>query len=338
MRFSFTEDQLMLRDTVRDVLSRECQPEVVRKAWEEGTGRAPSVWSTLAETGVVGMMASELADGMGMDEIATALPLEEAGYAALPDPLAETMAVGIPLLEALGTDAQKERWLRSAVAGKTLVAIAFEGQTLVAHAPIADVVFVQRADSLFCVPAEALTLTEEKSVDRARRVATLQYTIDPAHLMAEGAQVQTEIELAYERIVLATAAQLIGLSRRMLDMAVQYAKDREQFGKPIGAQQAVKHHLANALIKQEFARPLVYRAAWSLANGQADHKVHVSMAKVYAAEAARFVAKQALQIHGAIGYTIECDLHMWMKRTWALAAAYGDVPVHRKRVALALLE
>ena len=120
-------------------------------------------------------------------------------------------------------------------------------------------------------------------------------------------------------------------------MAVQYAKDREQFGKPIGAQQAVKHRLANALIKQEFARPLVYRAAWALAKRAPQYQIDNSMAKVYAAESARFVAQQALQVHGAIGYTIECDLHMWMKRVWALAPAYGDVAFHRRRVGEAIL-
>jgi len=138
--------------------------------------------------------------------------------------------------------------------------------------------------------------------------------------------------LSSERASLATAAQLIGVSRRMLDMTVQYAKDREQFGKPIGAQQAVKHRLANALIEQEFARPLVYRAGWSMATKADDAEVCVSLAKIYAGEAAKFVAKEALQIHGAIGYTIECDLHMWMKRAWALSAAHGDAAYHRERV------
>ena len=105
-----------------------------------------------------------------------------------------------------------------------------------------------------------------------------------------------------------------------------------QFGKPIGAQQAIKHRLANALIEQEFARPLVYRAAWSMARSTDEAAIDVSLAKIYAGEAAKFVAKEALQVHGAIGYTIECDLHMWMKRAWSLAAAHGDAAYHRERV------
>jgi alkylation response protein AidB-like acyl-CoA dehydrogenase len=155
--------------------------------------------------------------------------------------------------------------------------------------------------------------------------------------MREDIDIRRLFALGRERAALATAAQLIGLSRRMLDMTVQYAKDREQFGKPIGAQQAIKHRLANALIEQEFARPLVYRAGWSVATSADDPEVAVSLAKIYAGQAARFVAKQALQVHGAIGYTVEYDLHMWMKRTWALAAAHGDAAFHRERVGRRIL-
>jgi alkylation response protein AidB-like acyl-CoA dehydrogenase len=172
----------------------------------------------------------------------------------------------------------------------------------------------------------------EQSVDRARQLARLSFEESEAHRMRGDVDGQALLSLAKERATLATAAQLIGLSRRMLDMAVQYAKDREQFGKPIGAQQAVKHRLANALIEQEFARPMVYRAGWSMATARETSEVDVSLAKIYAGEAAKFVAKQALQVHGAIGYTIECDLHMWMKRAWALAAARGDSALHRERI------
>src|SRR5690606_18200609 len=116
------------------------------------------------------------------------------------------------------------------------------------------------------------------------------------------------------------------------ELAVEYAKDRVQFGRPIGSQQAVKHRLADALIALEFAKPLAYRAAWSVAVADPERSLHVSLAKLRASEAARFVAKQSLQVHGAIGYTIEHDLHLWMKRAWALAAAYGTEDFHRDRI------
>jgi alkylation response protein AidB-like acyl-CoA dehydrogenase len=113
-------------------------------------------------------------------------------------------------------------------------------------------------------------------------------------------------------------------------------KARHQFGKPVGSFQAVKHHLADALVAIEMAAPAVYRAAYSLAHGDAERSTHASMAKALASEAAQLVARKALQCHGAIGYAFENDLHMWMKRAWALSAAWGDAAWHRERVARAI--
>ena len=140
-----------------------------------------------------------------------------------------------------------------------------------------------------------------------------------------------------ERATLAAAAQLVGLAQQMLEMSVAYVGQREQFGKPVGSFQAVKHHLADAALRLEFARPCVHRAAWVLANDPAHVQVAVSLAKAQASEAALLAARKALQVHGAIGYTVEYDLHMWMKRAWALAAAWGDAAWHRNRVKDALL-
>jgi alkylation response protein AidB-like acyl-CoA dehydrogenase len=123
----------------------------------------------------------------------------------------------------------------------------------------------------------------------------------------------------------------------MLQLAVDYAKVREQFGRPVGSFQAVKHHLADALLRADFAAAPVYRAAWSLSGRSPRAAVDVSMAKVYASEAAVFVGKKALQVHGAIGYTTECDLHHWMKRAWALSRAWGDPATHRARLQAAVL-
>jgi len=332
MRFAFTDDQKMLRDTVREVLQRECAPEVVRAAWEGRVEDALAVWDTLAETGVIGMTASEEAGGMAMSEIDLVLPLEECGYAALPGPIVDTVAVGIPLLEAAGTDAQKARWLAPAIAGEARIVVSFDVEAMVAHAASADVLIAERSGTAYCVPIAEASIRVEQSVDRTREIARVSFDPDPQYRMRRDVDTAALFALGRSRAALGTAAQLLGNCRRMLDMTVQYAKDREQFGKPIGAQQAVKHRLANALIEQEFARPLVYRAAWSMATGVRDADIHVSLAKIYAGQAAKFVAKEALQVHGAIGYTIECDLHMWMKRAWALAAAHGDAAHHRERV------
>jgi len=332
MHFAFTDDQKMLRDTVREVLQRECAPEIVRAAWEGRPEGIRAVWDTLAETGVIGMTASEEAGGMGMSELDLVLPLEETGYAALPGPIVDTVAVGIPLLEAAGTDAQRQRWLGPAVAGEARIVVSFEDQEIVPYAASADVLIAQRGGVAYCLPMAEAAITPEQSVDRARELGRVSFEADAKYQMRKDVDATALFALGRERAALGTAAQLIGLCRRMLVMTVQYAKDREQFGKPIGAQQAVKHRLANALIEQEFARPMVYRAGWSMATSGRDSDIDVSVAKIYAGQAARFVAKEALQVHGAIGYTIECDLHMWMKRAWALAAAHGDAAYHRERV------
>jgi len=130
-----------------------------------------------------------------------------------------------------------------------------------------------------------------------------------------------------ELATLAAAAQLVGLGQRMLDMTVDYVKQREQFGVPIGSFQAVKHHLADALKELAFARPAVWRAGATFALRD------ISMAKAMASDAASFAGRQALQCHGAIGYTVEYELSRYLKQTWVLARSFGDAAWHRERIA-----
>jgi alkylation response protein AidB-like acyl-CoA dehydrogenase len=178
-----------------------------------------------------------------------------------------------------------------------------------------------------------VVLEPAASVDRGRRLATAiglslgdsEVTDDPA-----------AVDAACDRAALGTAAFLVGLGERMLAMTVEHVKQRTQFGVPVGSFQAVKHHLANARKDLSFARPAVLRAAWSVATGAPTASRDVSMAKALAGDAAVLAGRQALQCHGAIGYTVEYDLHLFLKRTWALARAYGDAAWHRDRVGLAL--
>jgi hypothetical protein len=144
------------------------------------------------------------------------------------------------------------------------------------------------------------------------------------------------IALALDRGALGTAAVLVGLGQAMLDMTVGYVTERHQFGQPIGSFQAVKHHLADAALGLELTRPAVWRAAWSVAHAEPTRVRDVSMAKAMASDAAELVGRKALQCHGAIGYTVEADLHLYLKRTWALARAWGDTAHHTDRVADAL--
>jgi alkylation response protein AidB-like acyl-CoA dehydrogenase len=160
----------------------------------------------------------------------------------------------------------------------------------------------------------------------------VQWPISGDTLLAYGVAADAIVQLMADRAAAGSAALLIGLADRMITMAADYARERQQFGKPIGSFQAVKHLLADARVKLEFARPATYRAAWSLATSQPTVSHDASMAKAMASDAADRAARVALQVHGAIGYTWECDLHYFMKRTWALSRAWGDAPTHRQLV------
>jgi alkylation response protein AidB-like acyl-CoA dehydrogenase len=176
------------------------------------------------------------------------------------------------------------------------------------------------------------------AVDRARPVARLSpvpgaWPPGAEHLVSDDPR---RIGRARQAGTLATAAQLIGLAERMLWMTVGYVKERHQFGVPIGSFQAVKHALADALLAVELARPLVYAAAWAHVHNTTDADRDVAAAKIRAGEAAGLVARTALQCHGGMGYTQEYDLHLWLKRTWALQASWGQPGELRAQVAESL--
>lgn len=320
MRFAFTDDQLAFRDAVRDLLERECPPSVVRAAWENDDGRSGAVWAALADMGVLGIAAPQAAGGLGLTVLDLILVIEETGYAALPEPIVEHAMVGVPVLSDPGP----------AVAGEVTVTAAL-GDPYVPYAAAADLIVAEEDTELVVVRAQDAVISPAASVDGSRRLGWVEW--DRAEPAAAGAARGR----AFDRGALGVAAQLVGLARRMLDMTVEYATARHQFGVPIGSFQAVKHHLADARIAIEFARPMVYRAAWSLAEGEPDASVHVSMAKALASDAATLSARKALQCHGAIGYSHEYDLHLFMKRAWALAASWGDAAWHRARVGRAIL-
>jgi alkylation response protein AidB-like acyl-CoA dehydrogenase len=162
------------------------------------------------------------------------------------------------------------------------------------------------------------------SVDESRHLFTVSASPDPSDLLLADVQ---------DRAALAAAAQLCGLADAMLELTVPYATERKQFGAPIGSFQAVKHHLADAALALEFARPLVYRAAWELEHATDERSVAVSLAKAAASDAGVIASRKALQVHGAIGYAHEYDLHLWMKRAWALSEAWGSPAWHKNRIA-----
>lgn len=337
MRFDFTDDQRMFRDNLRGFLEKECTPEHVRRLWETETGRSAELWAKLAEMGILGMLVSEAHGGLGMNEVDLVLLLEETGRVALPEPIVETAAVAAPLLEGIG-GALAATWLPKIAEGKSIVTIGHRLSPVVADAHVADLLIVERDGDVHVVEREQVTLEPQPCSDASRRLFTVEFTPTDATRAASGDDAKALMDAAIDRGALAVAAQQVGMAHRMVEIAVEYAKQREQFGKPIGSFQAIKHMLATVQVKTEFARPLVYRASHSVARDAASRSSDVSQANAAASDAANLAAKTALQVHGAIGYTWEVDLHLWMKRAWALEAAWGSRRWHRRRVAEAVLD
>jgi alkylation response protein AidB-like acyl-CoA dehydrogenase len=337
MRFAFSEDQLLLQKTVRDFLRAECTPGRVRALWETETGRSPELWKKLAAVGLPGLLVPEAHGGLGLDEVDAVLLQEECGRAALAEPVVATAAVGAPLLAELGDTELAARWLPGVAAGDVLLAVGHPANAFLADAHVADLLLLPAGDELHAVPRGEAALTAQPANDPSQRLFTVACPPSPARCIARGERARTLLDGALDRGALAAAAQLVGVTEQLLELAVAYASERKQFGRPIGAFQAVQHHLANVKVKLEYARPLVYRAAWSVARRDPRRSLHVSMAKAEAGAAAAFAARATLQVHGAIGYTWEQDLHLWMRRAWSLDLAWGARPFHRARVEEAVL-
>lgn len=326
VRFQPTEEQEAFAEVVRDLLQRVCAPDAVRGAWSDPDGWSDQRWRALADLGALGALVPEERGGLGLRLTDLVLVTEAAGYACLPEPLAEVAGVVVPLLvrggDPLGI-------LPEVTAGTTVVGVGLYADAPALWPVRAEWLLLEHAGRPTLVQANQVRAVPVTSVDRTRRLARI------VEVAADGCPLGDSDDLAWARDLgaLSASAMLVGLGQRMLDMAVSYARTREQFGVPIGSFQAVKHQLVDASLQLEFARPLVHRAAWAaqLQDGPMV-PLRISHAKLAASRAGNRVARAALQVHGAIGYSTEYDLHMWMKRAWALARAWGDSRWHRARV------
>jgi len=342
--FTFNEDQVALRDSVSRFLMNEAAPELLREIWETGGGRAPELRSKFAEQGVTALSVPEAYGGLGLADVDWALITEELGYYAIPDSLADTVYVATGLLCAVPeAEALREQWLPGIAAGTTRVSIEHPVNPWVADAHMADLILAFRAGAdgvleLHALPRAGLEHAATSSIDGSRRLSILaQQPLGASTRLLAGEAAQAAADATLDRATVAVAGQLVGLAQRMLDLSVDYAAQRKQFGRPIGSFQAVKHHLADVLTRIEFARPVLYRAALALQRGDRNRAALVSHAKLACAEAAWIAARKGIQVHGASGYTWEVDLQMFMKRAWVLDAAWGDRGFHKARLAEALL-
>ena len=313
MDFDFSSEQLAVRDLARDLFEKESPPSRLRELWGDAE-RDRTVWKTLGHAGLLEII----------DPVDLVLVLEEAGRAALPEPIVETLAIAAPILAA---SPLAEEWAPKIAAGEAIVAVQLGGAPFVVDAGDADLLLLERAGALHAVPRDGFTATPVRSDDKARRLFTVDARLDAA------TKLDASVTEAMDRGAAAVAAVLNGIASRMLDMTLAYVKEREQFGRPVGVFQAVKHKLASAYVRVESARAAAWYAAFAIGSGLPDRSLAASAAKVVAAEGEAIANAEALQCHGGIGFTWEHDIHFWFKRAKWNELAFGDPSAHRERVA-----
>ena len=259
----------------------------------------------------------------------TPAPQPEMVKACAPKPCSTDLECGNAELAA--------EWLPKMASGDARVVVGLGINKLVEDAHCADLLLLEQDGAIYAVDPAKATLRANQSVDPGRKLFGVEFNSTDATLIADGDTAQSLIANALNRGALGVAAQALGLAQRMIDLSVQYTSERKQFGVAIGSFQAVKHHMANIAYKLEYAKTPVYRAAYDIANKLPRATLSVSHAKLAACEVADLAAKNSIQVHGAMGYTWEVDLHIFMKRAWAFNSSFGTAGFHKQRVAAAIL-
>ncbi|MFE6646840.1 acyl-CoA dehydrogenase family protein [Nocardioides sp. NPDC057772] len=318
MRFGRTPEQHAFSEALDDLLGAADVPSASR-AWAAGDHSAGlKLWQRLAELGVMGLLVPEELGGMGATPTDLTVALERLGYHGVPGPWIESVAVAPRLL----ADTPDADLLERVAAGEALVSVATGSRAL-------DADVAERTYALGATLRRAEPGSEQRSVDPTRRLFDV----------TAGEEVSTiDSAPALELGTLACSAQLLGAGLRLLDDSVAYVKQRTQFGRPIGEFQAVKHLLADVRVALDFAAPLVHNAAVELDADAPTAARAVSAAKVAAGDAAYLASRTALQVHGAIGYTREFDLSLWILKVRALVGAWGIPAEHRARILESLME
>jgi alkylation response protein AidB-like acyl-CoA dehydrogenase len=312
VRFDLSDDQLALRAAARDLLDDECTPARVRAVVDAGGAFDRQLWKAMLAQGWTDL------DGAELGWVEAAVLIEEVGAHVAPAPILSQLVAA----EALrGTS-----WSDPVRAGETVACVAASGsREVVPYAPVAGVVVCAAGSAVVAMDVGG-AIAAEPAMDVTREVGW----VDPA---AGGEPLAIDVDRFVDLGSALYAAELLGASQRMLDVTVQYAKDRVQFGQPIGSFQAVKHRCADMLVDVEGMRSAVYYAAWCLAAGDRDASVAASTAKTWCSDAAMRVMGSALQVHGGIGFTWEHDVHLYLKRAQLDALCFGDATWHRARLA-----
>ena len=327
MDFGFNDEQREIKATAREFIASRFKPETVRELAESDNPYDDALWKEMCELGWPGIAIAEEHGGQGLGVVELVILQEELGYGLAPSPMISNAAAGA-VIERAGSDEQRSRWLPGIASGEARGAAAFtaEEEPVMGAAGGASVLVLSAPpDGARILEPDAVTLERLDLIDTTRAYF---------RASAEGGDpLPGDVGAAYDIPVVALAAELVGHAQRALEMAVDYAKEREQFGRPIGAYQAVSHRLANMLWEVEEARSLLYYAAWCADAQPESLPLAASMAKARASDAACAVTHEAIQTLGGIGFTWEHDIHFFLKRARVSAQLLGSAHEHRERVA-----
>jgi alkylation response protein AidB-like acyl-CoA dehydrogenase len=364
---TLTEEQELISSTARDLLDARCPTAHVREMRSDPAGYSPTLWKEIAELGWTGMAFPEEHGGFGAGFLELCLVVEEMGRHLLPGPFLPTVVLCGMAIATHGSEEQKATRLAGIAGGDRILSYAraapgagwrsagsevvaaaagdgfvLSGEAMfVAYADVADELLVVGQEggdpnhlTAFLVPAEDVTTEPLHTAgnDRLHRVTLEGVRIGPGRVLGcrgEGRAV-TETVAAYGTA--ATCAEMVGGAQRVLDLTVQYATERKQFDTPIGSFQAVQHHCADMGVDVLTSRLIAFEAIWRLAEGL-EATVEVSMAKAWVSEAYRRVCALGHQVHGAIGFTIEHDLHFYLRHATATESTFGDAHLHWGRIA-----
>ena len=366
MQFAFTEEQEQLRGFVRQFLEEKSPEAQVRAVMETESGYDEAVWSQMAEQmGLQGLAIPEEYGGQGFGWVELGIVLEEMGRALLCAPFFSTAVLATSaLLHAGDADAASE-YLPAIASGELIATVAFTEENgawdetgvtatatkdgdawkldgakhYVLDGHIAGLLIVAaRTDagvSLFAVDGDAagLTRTQLSTMDQTRRQAKIELSAAPGRLIGTDGQGWATLSAMLERAAVGLAAEQVGGAELAMEMAVEYAKDRKQFGRPIGSFQAIKHKCADMLLEVESAKSAAYYAAWCAAQSNDELPAMASLAKSYCSEAFFRAASENIQIHGGIGFTWEHPAHLYFKRAKSSELLFGNPTYHRALLA-----
>ncbi len=330
MDFRFTEEQISFKDSLKKLCEESCTTSSIRSLWDSLERLDQARWSKLIDLGVVGSLIEIDEGGLGLTDIDLVLMAEESGYHALPEPLWE-LALSGSILKYIPNN-YEENWKAKLANGDFLILTCHEINKFIPHADLADAFFLQDGDGLYFAKKEEIETVERDGLDPSQPIFEIRWNPKKSKRLMHRSDSAEIWQETLNRGALFTSAQLLGLTQKVLDLSVDYVKGRDQFGKSIGSFQAVKHLLANIQVKLEFARPVVYKAAYSLASNSPGRYRDVSYAKIVSSRVSRLASKTAIQSHGAIGYTWESDLQIFMKRIWFLDVMWGTSTWHLKRL------